>query len=208
MDHEINQSDTWVTYDATRDQTTYLSSQEQIVDSGTGQPLTEVTLTTPTQTIHTAAGYDAYGTVRVNEYRQDPGLDPYETPVDDIHRVQVVGDQVTGYTRDGDVIVAADPESSGAPLAGVLHEHRVRGSRLPDRRDRLGGQVRHAGGRNAGDHRPLEPDDGPLGQDRRDRSGQLADLPERVAELSDPQRRLPRGRNQERPYAQGTTESS
>ncbi|HEX8319272.1 hypothetical protein [Longimicrobium sp.] len=138
VDSEIDQSDTWVTYDATRTQTTYLTAQEPIVDSGTGQPLNQVTLTAPTQTVHTEAGYDAYGTIRVNEYRQDPGLDPYETPVDDTYRVQVVGDQVTGYTRDGDVIVAAaDAGSSEAPLAelGSLDGAQVTAGVIVDRND-------------------------------------------------------------------------
>lgn len=137
VDQEIDQSDTWVTYDATRDQTTYLSSQEPIVDSGTGQPLNEVTLTTPTQTVHTEAGYDAYGTIRVNEYRQDPGLDPYETPVDDAHRLQVVGHQVTGYTRDGEVVVAADAGSSEVPLEelGSLDGAQVTAGVIVDRHD-------------------------------------------------------------------------
>jgi pimeloyl-ACP methyl ester carboxylesterase len=138
VDHEIDQSDTWVTYDATRTQTTYLTSQEPIVDSGTGQPLNQVALTSPTQTVHTEAGYDAYGTVRVNEYRQDPGLDPYETPVDDAHRLQVVGDQVTAYSRDGDIIVvAAEAESSEAPLAelGSLDGAQVTAGVIVDRHD-------------------------------------------------------------------------
>jgi pimeloyl-ACP methyl ester carboxylesterase len=138
VDQAINPNDTWVTYDATRTQTTYLSAQEPIVDSGTGQALNEITLASPTQTVHTEAGYDTYGTIRVNEYRQDPGLDPYETPVDDVYRVQVVGDQVTGYTRDGDVIVAgADAGSSEAPLAelGSLAGAQITAGVIVDRHD-------------------------------------------------------------------------
>lgn len=137
VDHEISQSDTWVTYDATRDPTTILSTQEPIVDSGTGQPLNEITVASPTQTVHTEAGYDAYGTIRVNEYRQDPGLDPYETPVDDAHRLQVVGHQVTGYNRDGEVVVAAEAGSSEVPLEelGSLDGAQVTAGVIVDRHD-------------------------------------------------------------------------
>lgn len=135
VDYEINQNDTWVTYDVTREQTTYLSTQEPVVDAETGAPTTQVTLAAPTQVVHAEGGYDTYGTMRVNEYRQDPGLDPYETPVDEMHRVQVVGSQVTGYARDGEVTSAQESGDPEAPLAelGTLDGAQVTAGVLIDR---------------------------------------------------------------------------
>jgi pimeloyl-ACP methyl ester carboxylesterase len=118
VDAAIDANDTWVSYDATRDQATYVTSQDPIVDAGTLQPANSMTLASPTQTLHTEAGYDVYGTLRVNEYRQPAADDPYQTPVDETTRIQVVGDQVTGYGADGEVTSAAqESDVAQAPLA-------------------------------------------------------------------------------------------
>lgn len=118
VDGAINPSDTWVTYDATREQVTNVSLNEPVVDAATLQPTTALTLTQVPQVLHTEAGYDVGGTIRVNEYRQAPAVDPYVEPVDETQRVQVVGDQVTGYGFDGEVTVAAqEADVPGAPLA-------------------------------------------------------------------------------------------
>ncbi|HYW09268.1 MAG TPA: alpha/beta hydrolase [Longimicrobium sp.] len=137
VDDQIDRNDTWVTYDVTREQTTYLYTQEPVVDAETGQPTTRVTLAAPVQVVHAEGGYDSNGTMRVNEYRQDPGLDPYETPVDEMHRVQVVGNQVTGYSRDGEVTPAQEPGDPEAPLAelGPLDGAQVTAGVLLDRNE-------------------------------------------------------------------------
>lgn len=138
VDEQINQYDTWVTYDATREQTTYVSLAEPVVNAATEQPTTEITLTQPTQVLHTEAGYDAYGTVRMNEYRQPPTVDPYAQPVDETVRIQTVGDQVTGYSADGEVTIAAqESDVDGAPLAelGSLAGAQVTQGVIMDRRD-------------------------------------------------------------------------
>lgn len=138
VDHEINSSDTWVTYDASRQQITYVSLAEPVVDAATAQSENELTLAQPAQTLHTEAGYDAYGTVRVNEYRQPPTRDPYEEPVDETRRIQVSGDQVTSYSADGEVTVAAhESDVSSAPLAelGSLAGAQVTAGVIVDRQE-------------------------------------------------------------------------
>ncbi|HEU0013598.1 MAG TPA: hypothetical protein VFQ45_07925 [Longimicrobium sp.] len=138
VDNAIDPSDTWVTYDATREHITYVSLAEPVVDAATVQPASEITLAQPAEVLHTEAGYDAYGTVRVNEYHQQPAQDPYEQPVDETRQIQVVGDQVTGHGYDGEVTVAAqESDVAEAPLGelGSLAGAQVTAGMIVDRQD-------------------------------------------------------------------------
>lgn len=117
MDAEINQYDTWVTYDAVRERTSVLNSHDPLFDARTDQYVNEISTVAPSQTLHVEAGYDSYGTVRVNEYRQASGLDPYETPVDETHRIQVIGSYVYAHDAGGDMISAGALDGSEPPLA-------------------------------------------------------------------------------------------
>jgi hypothetical protein len=91
IDPSINRNDTWVSFDGYRDQSSTVYSDEPIYDARTDQYTSTLSASTPVQPLHAEAGYDQYGTLRFNEYRQVSAGDPTDAPVDPTTRIQVIG---------------------------------------------------------------------------------------------------------------------
>ncbi|HYW06464.1 MAG TPA: hypothetical protein VE913_05885, partial [Longimicrobium sp.] len=117
IDEAINTSDSWVTFDGERDQTSVVYSNEAIYDARSDQYTTTLSTSTPTQVLHSESGYDASGTLRYNEYRQLSADDPLDAPVDPTTRIQVVGSDITVYDNTGEVSHSTDVDPSEPALA-------------------------------------------------------------------------------------------
>ncbi len=98
---EINRNDFRVTYDAVREQTTLVRTDEPVYNAATQQHTTSLYVSPPGQLIDVDAGYDHWGRGRVNEYRDIPAADQYLEPVYETTRIPVVGDEVYGFDRGG-----------------------------------------------------------------------------------------------------------
>lgn len=117
VDNSINQADTWVSFDASRDEQTTVTSSEAVYDARSAQYTNTVSAELAPQALHAEAGYDSYGTIRYNEYRQVSTADPTENIVDPTTRIQVVGQQVTTYDEYNQPTYAVNEEDpSVAPL--------------------------------------------------------------------------------------------
>lgn len=108
VDGAINSNDTWVTYDAYRDQSVSVYSDQPMYDARTEQYSNTFAASTPAQVLHAEAGYDYNGTLRYNEYRQVSSDDPTDTPIDPTTRIQVIGSDVIVHDNTGAVTTAAD----------------------------------------------------------------------------------------------------
>lgn len=117
VDQAINSNDTWVSFDAYRDQSSSVYSDQPIYDARTDQYTSTMTAATAVQPLHAEAGYDYNGTLRYNEYRQVPADDPTDTPVDPTSRIQVVGSDVTVYDETGAPTQAAEVDATEPALA-------------------------------------------------------------------------------------------
>lgn len=117
VDHAINTQDTWVSYDAYRDQSSTIYSDQPIYDARTEQYTSTMSVSTPVQPLHAEAGYQSDGTLRYNEYRQVSSDDPTDTPVDETSRIQVVGGDVTVYDNAGQATHASEIDASEPALA-------------------------------------------------------------------------------------------
>ncbi|HYW06211.1 MAG TPA: alpha/beta fold hydrolase [Longimicrobium sp.] len=117
IDAAINTNDTWVSFDGERDQSSVIYSNDTIYDARSGQYTTTLSTAMPTQVLHSESGYDAGGTLRYNEYRQVPGDDPLDTPVDPTTRIQVVGSDVIVYESTGQVSRSTEVDPSEPALA-------------------------------------------------------------------------------------------
>jgi pimeloyl-ACP methyl ester carboxylesterase len=117
VDGAINSQDTWVTYDAYRDQSSTVYSDQPIYDARTDQYTSTLSVSTPVQPLHAEAGYDYNGTLRYNEYRQVASADPTDTPVDETSRIQVVGSDVTVYDNAGQATHGAEVDATEPALA-------------------------------------------------------------------------------------------
>jgi pimeloyl-ACP methyl ester carboxylesterase len=119
VDGAINSQDTWVTYDAYRDQSSTVYSDQPIFDARTEQYTSTMSVSTPVQPLHAEAGYDYSGTLRYNEYRQVASEDPADTPVDETSRIQVVGSDVIVYDNAGQATHGAEVDATEPALAEV-----------------------------------------------------------------------------------------
>ena len=117
VDQSINTYDTWVTFDAYRDQSSTVYSDQPIYDARSGQYTSALSVSTPVQSLHAEAGYDQYGTLRFNEYRQVAPDDPSDTPVDPTTRIQVIGSDVIVHDNAGQATHAAEVDASEPALA-------------------------------------------------------------------------------------------
>ncbi len=117
IDQAINTNDTWVSFDATRHQTSVVYTDQPVYDARTDQYTTSLSASMPAQPLHAEAGYDSYGTIRYNEYRQVSSADPADTPVDPTSRIQVVGSDVIVYDNTGQATAAAEIDPSEPALA-------------------------------------------------------------------------------------------
>lgn len=117
VDGAINSQDTWVSYDAYRDQSSTVYSDQPIYDARTEQYTSTMSVSTAVQPLHAEAGYDYSGTLRYNEYRQVASDDPADTPVDETSRIQVVGSDVIVYDNAGLATQGAEVDATEPGLA-------------------------------------------------------------------------------------------
>jgi pimeloyl-ACP methyl ester carboxylesterase len=117
VDGAINTNDTWVTFDAYRDQSSTVYSDRMMYDARTEQYTSTLSASTPVQPLHAEAGYDYNGTLRYNEYRQVAADDPTDVPVDPTSRIQVIGSDVIVHDNAGQATHASEIDASEPALA-------------------------------------------------------------------------------------------
>lgn len=100
-DNEIYRGDSYVYADVTVQSVSTVVTDQPFVTADSDQPQTSLTVEEPANPLVLEAGYDAYGTSRVNLHFP---VESDAEPADQVSRIQVIGDAVYEYNGNGTML--------------------------------------------------------------------------------------------------------